>query len=424
MASDLMPVAPTYVLMARLFEQGLERMSTLTPDPRAVGRGRRRCSPVGAGRETRSGQRMGRGQPHGPPLLCCVNVQAGDADGDMYFLLLHLAHLPSPRARPPTAIIDKRMMALPRPRRRARPATAIRYHKRGQQLPQALPQARGVKKVSGQSSAVGGLVFVPATYLQHTDVSGTYQSLSLLLSNKYKLALEVKTTAPALEEAMRDLSVENKGTFKTWLEREKEMEYKKLVNLEEQTKRCWSPVSAPTGDYAADAARRARHIETQRRHAMKLYNNAMLAAQDLGVAALGIALIFHNIRNEQWARPAGRLAMDPYFKLDRVDEEIIRLIIEIRRRDFYCGKRVRYVVMCWHIRCQVNSIPGTLSTRSTVNARYGFTTTPPTVPNGNDNEDLGSDSDDVEVLAARFQLMRVTEDTDGRAGGRAKNFCR
>jgi hypothetical protein len=38
-----------------------------------------------------------------------------------------------------------------------------------------------------------------------------------------------------------------------------------------------------------------------------------------------------DIRQYAWATPAGRLAMDQYYKLERADEEINRLNIEIRR---------------------------------------------------------------------------------------------
>jgi hypothetical protein len=39
----------------------------------------------------------------------------------------------------------------------------------------------------------------------------------------------------------------------------------------------------------------------------------------------------NDIREKPWAQPAGRLAMDRYFKTQRAREEIIRLNVEIRR---------------------------------------------------------------------------------------------
>ncbi|KAJ7872565.1 hypothetical protein B0H13DRAFT_2349438 [Mycena leptocephala] len=48
-----------------------------------------------------------------------------------------------------------------------------------------------------------------------------------------------------------------------------------------------------------------------------------------------------DIRKEPWALPAGRAAMDQYFKLLRADEEIQRLNIEIRRLITYMGDENR-----------------------------------------------------------------------------------
>ncbi|KAF8169554.1 hypothetical protein K438DRAFT_1909486 [Mycena galopus ATCC 62051] len=85
------------------------------------------------------------------------------------------------------------------------------------------------------------------TYLKHTDTFDTYQGLSGLLCSKYRRALETKTTHGALLTAMRELGVESRDEFETWLGKEKaylrtlskepteetqEMEYyQKLVNL-------------------------------------------------------------------------------------------------------------------------------------------------------------------------------------------------
>ncbi|KAJ6567645.1 hypothetical protein DFH09DRAFT_1314159 [Mycena vulgaris] len=85
----------------------------------------------------------------------------------------------------------------------------------------------------------------------HMDIFDTYQSLSLLLANKYKCALGLKSMAPVLTVAMRDLGVVEKSVFKDWLTAEKvcplslrcepvketqAMEhYQKLVNLTAQT---------------------------------------------------------------------------------------------------------------------------------------------------------------------------------------------
>ncbi|KAJ7232802.1 hypothetical protein C8J57DRAFT_1480529 [Mycena rebaudengoi] len=298
-----------------------------------------------------------------------------------------------------------------------------------------------------------------AAYLQHTDVFDTYQSLSLLLANKYKRALEMKRTAPALEETMRQLGIDSGETFAGWLAAEMDclrnlskepleetlaMEYyQKLVNLAERTERMQNimaitiaPVDVADQRNYADAAKRTRRVESQRRHAMELHGKALLAVQDLelrleievrwvagspeweaaatlvskrryqcaldnlqgliisrmfeltkmnmsgtgyklrkhiakalqarshavktalatyNVAAAALdaprdALTWeqvveyaflsdfdllrdgrHDIREELWAKPSGRAAMDQYFKLQRADEEIFRLNIEIPR---------------------------------------------------------------------------------------------
>ncbi|KAJ7076917.1 hypothetical protein C8R43DRAFT_910591 [Mycena crocata] len=412
-----------------------------------------------------------------------------------------------------------------------------------------------------------------ATYLQHTDIFDTYSSLSLLLANKYKRALEVKSTTPALAEAMRDLGVQSTETFEAWLAREKEvlqsltrepleetlqMEYyQKLVNLEEQTKRMEAallvpvPVATAGGDYAEEA-RSTRQIESQRRHAMELHNKVLLAVQDLerrlgGVPrwvrgsdewvatekmvqrrryqrtldqlqgliiarmfgyklrkhiakalqarsrAVKTALINYNaaasalqpprdaltweqvveyaflsdfdllrdgredIRSEPWARPAGRLAMDLYFKLLRADEEIIRLNIEIRRFMTYMrdeeafllreegrverehGVALAYQVRRYRMRqgrfnddhryhlVKLARVPGftgrldpgvPVNKERLVGAPTGLSTSPTvTLPTSDSESDSDSD-DEAEDIAVQFALMQVTEDAAGGVGGR------
>ncbi|KAJ7066860.1 hypothetical protein B0H15DRAFT_925973 [Mycena belliarum] len=150
------------------------------------------------------------------------------------------------------------------------------------------------------------------TYLQHTDVFDTYQSLSLLLANKYKRALDLLGTAPALGRAMRELGVQDRSTFVEWLAAEKAclmalksepleetlaMEYyQKLVNLDEQTKRTQRvlaitipplPADASAANYAEEA-KATRRLEAQRRHASELYEKVLLAVHDLE-SRMGIA---------------------------------------------------------------------------------------------------------------------------------------
>jgi hypothetical protein len=47
-----------------------------------------------------------------------------------------------------------------------------------------------------------------------------------------------------------------------------------------------------------------------------------------------------------WAKPAGRLAMDYYFKISRAREEIDRLNIEIRRLSTYLRDEASYLKQC------------------------------------------------------------------------------
>lgn len=50
-----------------------------------------------------------------------------------------------------------------------------------------------------------------------------------------------------------------------------------------------------------------------------------------------------DIRQKPWAKPAGRLAMDRYFKIQRAKEEIQRLNVEIRRLVTYIRDEDRYL---------------------------------------------------------------------------------
>ncbi|KAJ7023105.1 hypothetical protein C8F04DRAFT_1213346 [Mycena alexandri] len=292
-------------------------------------------------------------------------------------------------------------------------------------------------------------------YLEHSDTFEAYASLSALLIRKYKRALEVKATEPALEETMRQLNIESKDDFAGWLATEMaalknllwepivetmQMEYyQRLVALADVEERLAIIMNAEVPAEAGDedyhvAARRTRRIETQRRHALELRDKTLRAVQDLEdrldisvrwvpgsepyeVARVGVvkrryqraldklqALVIsrmfeltkmnmsgtgyklrkhiakalqarsravktalknyndvapmmdadpltweevveftflsqfdilrdgqNDIRMYPWAKPSGRVAMDQYFKIERANEEIPRLNIEIRR---------------------------------------------------------------------------------------------
>ncbi|KAJ7701141.1 hypothetical protein B0H17DRAFT_1046076 [Mycena rosella] len=139
-------------------------------------------------------------------------------------------------------------------------------------------------------------------YLKHTDTFDTYQSLALLLCTKYRRALKVKSTLPALHTAMRQLGVETRDVFEAWLEKEKrflasltkepvhetetqEMEYyQKLDGLNAVLEIPQPPMPAPDDATAYQhAAKETRALETQRRHAMELVAKTLAAVQDLEV---------------------------------------------------------------------------------------------------------------------------------------------
>ncbi|KAJ7067709.1 hypothetical protein B0H15DRAFT_794140 [Mycena belliarum] len=420
------------------------------------------------------------------------------------------------------------------------------------------------------------------TYLDHTDVSDTYQSLSQLLCNKYKRALEVKATEPALAQTMRDLGVPSKATFVDWLAREKAfllalkreppeetlaMEYyQKLVNLHAQAARMNKtlataiPVLAghTAEDYEADA-KETRRIEAQRRHAIELHQHILLAVQDLEVRmglahrwvpdseewreaaimvqrrryqraldelqGLIVARLFEltkmnmsgtgyklrkhiakalqarsravktalsnyntaaaaldpprpplvweqvvdyaflsdfdllregreDIREETWATPAGRLAMDMYFKTERADEEIRRLNIEIRRFWTYMEDEERFLWReeqrvkeehgddlahqvrryCWR-RARFNAehrdrlrklekVPGFGGSLQSgvpvekerllgLSSEQAPRQAPAPLPEGSDSEDSDEEAD---ILAAQYALMWMAEDSGGVQG--------
>ncbi|KAJ7768412.1 hypothetical protein B0H16DRAFT_1307963 [Mycena metata] len=299
-------------------------------------------------------------------------------------------------------------------------------------------------------------------YLEHSDTFEAYASLcnpqlpySALLVRKYKRALEVKATEPALEETMRQLNIQSKDEFAGWLAAEKAaltnrmwrppsetlaMEYyQKLVNLAELKEQMdiilRTEIPPETGNEAYGVvAARTRHIKRQRRHIIARYDKTFLAVQDLenrldisvpwvpgneqyeaarvnvvkrryqraldklqalvisrmfeltkmNMSGMGYKLRKHiakalqarsraikvalqnyndvapmmdadplsweevveytflsqfdilrdgcdDIRMYPWAKPSGRIAMDQYFKIERANEEIIRLNIEVRR---------------------------------------------------------------------------------------------
>ena len=62
-----------------------------------------------------------------------------------------------------------------------------------------------------------------------------------------------------------------------------------------------------------------------------------------------------DIREEPWAKPSGRIAMDQYFKLQRADEEIQRLNIEIPRFLTYMGDEEEFL---WREEQRIRRVDG------------------------------------------------------------------
>ncbi|KAJ7159361.1 hypothetical protein C8R43DRAFT_1086918 [Mycena crocata] len=149
------------------------------------------------------------------------------------------------------------------------------------------------------------------SYIKHADTCDTYQGLSLLLANKYRAALRVRKTLPALRETMASLGVMERSVFETWLKEEREfllslskepaqetmdMEYyQKLVNLHEYEERLTAilhvevPAIVQPGESTYSAAvKNTRRIETHRRHAIEVHTKSLAAVQDLELR-MGIA---------------------------------------------------------------------------------------------------------------------------------------
>ncbi|KAF7359988.1 hypothetical protein MVEN_00725800 [Mycena venus] len=389
------------------------------------------------------------------------------------------------------------------------------------------------------------------SYLQHTDIFDTYQSLSLLLVTKYKRALEVRRTWTALKETMRKLGVQDVSVFEEWLKLEKayldelstepleetlKMEYyQKLVNLDEAEARLSAlrgvvTQEDPSQQNYQENLSATRRLETQRRHAMELRDKILLAVQDLemrmdvrdrwtpgctewseaavlvanreatkcasillkrfkSARAIKTAIEQYNaaaaalevpreplsweevvdytflsdfdllrtsrrdILTEGWAQPAGREAMDNYFKILRANEEIKRLNIEIPRFVTYMrdeeaflrrqeervrlehGDALAYQVTLYREQqgrfndghryrlLALSKLPGftgSIMPGVPVDKQRLAEGVPqsqlPHVPEGFDGTTLGDedeeDSDgEAETLNATFVVLRITEDT-------------
>ncbi|KAJ7451074.1 hypothetical protein FB451DRAFT_1284595 [Mycena latifolia] len=402
------------------------------------------------------------------------------------------------------------------------------------------------------------------TYFKHTDVYDTYQALSLLLTSKYKRALEVKRGARTLQETMKRLGIPSAQTFVEWLAAEKaflaelshepieetlQMEYyQKLVNLRAAEDklaliRDMVAIEDPGSQQYERNVAITRRLETQRRQAIELRDNLLVAVHELearlditerwqagceqwsaaalmvsqrryqraldNLHGLVIARLFEltkcnmsgtacsraiktaieqynsaaatldvpreplsweevvdytflsdfdllrfartDIASEGWAQPAGREAMDQYFKLLRADEEIKRLNIEIPRLVTYMRDEEAFLerqearVLTKHSaalahqvslyamrqgrfndshRCcllklaNIEGFSGAVDPSVAVNKeRLGGLSvqTPAAAPRSFDEASLGDDNEDddeteADALEAAFTVLRVTED--------------
>ncbi|KAJ7635425.1 hypothetical protein B0H17DRAFT_1149699 [Mycena rosella] len=154
-----------------------------------------------------------------------------------------------------------------------------------------------------------------------------------------------------------------------------------------------------------------------------------------------------DIREEPWAKPAGRLAMDMYFKLEQATEEIEQLNLEIPRfltymrdeEDFLCREVVRicdkdgdalahqgrfndvHRKRLWKL-ARVPGFSASMQTGTPVNkdrvrGQQGAPAAPAPLASAAyiaDNSDSDS-KDEVDVLAQKFVLLSVMEDIGGGA---------
>ncbi|KAJ7256854.1 hypothetical protein B0H12DRAFT_1015629 [Mycena haematopus] len=190
------------------------------------------------------------------------------------------------------------------------------------------------------------------TYLRHADTADAYQGLSILITKKYRRALKIKSTEPALRETMAALGVETRAVFETWLEKEKtylnslskepehetlQMEYyQKLVNLRDYDQRVsaiqnvatFMPSEAGTS-YAVDVAQTQR-IETQRRHALELHAKTLATVQDLEIR-LGIERRWQE-EDAEWVAAATMLQSRRYQRaIDELEGLVVARMFELTK---------------------------------------------------------------------------------------------
>jgi hypothetical protein len=163
-----------------------------------------------------------------------------------------------------------------------------------------------------------------------------------------------------------------------------------------------------------------------------------------------------DIRDEAWAKPSGRIAMDMYFKIERAGEEIGRLNVEIKRLMTYVrdedeflrreeirvreevGEAMAHQVHTYRMRqgrfhdehryrlYRLRSIPGftgSLEPGTAVNKERVAGAGAEVAPSGatpseeRPDSDAEDSDDEADLMAKQYALLCITQDTDGRDAG-------
>ncbi|KAF7325532.1 hypothetical protein MKEN_00402500 [Mycena kentingensis (nom. inval.)] len=184
-------------------------------------------------------------------------------------------------------------------------------------------------------------------YLAHSDVYDAYANISSLLATKYRNALEILDSLPALEEGMKRLNIQSRDVFETWLEEQRErlerstvveltaveelrMEYvQKLVNLHDPKDKMDQLMNEDVAmDDETRATRGNADLERRRRQATERYDRTLdavhslerkLAIRDRWTPGSSQWNTAANLRNEQRYRQA----------LDKVQKLVIARLLEL-----------------------------------------------------------------------------------------------
>ncbi|KAJ7790455.1 hypothetical protein B0H14DRAFT_2626005 [Mycena olivaceomarginata] len=155
------------------------------------------------------------------------------------------------------------------------------------------------------------------SYIKHYDSFHTYANLSKFVTNNYKQAVNILKKEEALRTWMREEGILDYSVFCVWLEEEKTFLLGLKEGSKDQTetlemdKNIWWWLLKPGKPKPVMLLIRLGYLKQNWRDVMPERRA--------------------EVQSQPWTRPAYRLAMDTYFKIERAQEEIIRLNIEIRR---------------------------------------------------------------------------------------------